>query len=160
MIPSSRDFGLAEWINNDSSSDNYFNCLKIAKDLDHDYKDSNILTVRPRPISSSADDQRAMSPQRMQLNEQQQMSKKPQVKAVQGRRKITLHWTFKYIAWLLCFVCILGSFYILWLYAISFGDDRTQQWLTSLLLSFFLGLLLFEPIKVGHFTGISSDQNA
>ena len=64
------------------------------------------------------------------------------------RKKFVLPWWFRIIAWVLCFISVFASIFFLWAYAIQFGNDKTYQWLTSLLVSFFSGLLFIEPIKV------------
>ena len=72
-------------------------------------------------------------------------------------------------AWLLCVICIFGGAFMVWGYAIVFGNDKTYQvlthnklkirkkqfefkydfqWLSSMIYSFFAGVLLLEPLKV------------
>ena len=53
-----------------------------------------------------------------------------------------------YIGWLLCFLCSGGSIFFLWAYGITFGNDTTFKWLTSLIFSFFTNFCVFEPLKV------------
>ena len=64
------------------------------------------------------------------------------------KKKFVLPWFFRIIAWLLCFISIGASIFFLWAYAVQFGNDKTYQWLTTLLVSFFSGILFIEPIKV------------
>ena len=67
---------------------------------------------------------------------------------VKDRKKLTLHWIFRIVGWLLCGFFILLSLFFLWAYAIQFGNDLTYQWLSSQLIGFFAGMLFLEPIKV------------
>ena len=52
------------------------------------------------------------------------------------------------IAWILCMVCILGGAFLVLSYGLTFGNDKTYQWMTSMIVSFFASLLLTQPIKV------------
>ena len=61
--------------------------------------------------------------------------------------KFSLPYYCVYIGWLLCFLCILGSIFFLWAYGITFGNDRTHKWLTSMIISFFTNFVVFEPLK-------------
>ena len=73
-------------------------------------------------------------------------------KDVKRRRKIrkrfTLPFFFNYIAWVLCIGVIFVSIFYLWAYGVMFGNDKTYQWLTSLLAYFWSDLLIVEPLKV------------
>lgn len=62
--------------------------------------------------------------------------------------QFSIHWIFKYLSWLLCLACMAVSIFFLWAYAVQFGNARTYQWLTSMLVSFFIGIFLLEPLKV------------
>ena len=63
--------------------------------------------------------------------------------------KFFLPWVFMILGWAMCLLCIFASIFFLWAYAVQFGNDKTYQWLSSLIVAFFSGLLLLEPIKVG-----------
>jgi hypothetical protein len=63
-------------------------------------------------------------------------------------KRFTLPFFFTYIAWVVCIATIVASIFFLWGYAITFGNDKTYQWLTSILVAFFVGLLIFDPLKV------------
>ena len=62
--------------------------------------------------------------------------------------KFSLPYYFAYFGWLLCFLCIFGSVLFLWAYGITFGNDKTYKWLTSLIVSFLTNFIIFEPLKV------------
>ena len=64
------------------------------------------------------------------------------------RKRFTLPFFFNYIAWILCLGSILVSIFYLWSYGVMFGNDKTYQWLTSILASFWAGMLIVEPLKV------------
>ena len=53
-----------------------------------------------------------------------------------------------FIGWALCISIIFVSIFFLWSYGVMFGNDKTYQWLSSLLVSFFGGILIVEPLKV------------
>lgn len=65
-----------------------------------------------------------------------------------NRKSLLLpHWC-RYIAWFLCVLSMVTSVFFLWAYGISFGDTKTRQWVSSLIVSFFASLLVTQPIKV------------
>ena len=53
------------------------------------------------------------------------------------------------VGWMLCLSTMAISILFLVSFGIMFGNDLTYQWLTSLLISFFGGILIIEPLKVG-----------
>jgi len=64
------------------------------------------------------------------------------------RKKLILPWPFFLIGWALCILSILVSGFLMFAYAVQFGNDLTYKWLSSLIFSFFSGLLFLEPLKV------------
>eukprot|EP00095_Tigriopus_kingsejongensis_P010699 maker-scaffold179_size282488-snap-gene-0.19 protein:Tk10699 transcript:maker-scaffold179_size282488-snap-gene-0.19-mRNA-1 annotation:"PREDICTED: uncharacterized protein LOC579144" len=64
------------------------------------------------------------------------------------KRKFYIHWIFKYVAWVLCLGMILLGIVYLWALAITMGNDRTYQWLSSMLITFFLSIVLIDPLKI------------
>ena len=52
------------------------------------------------------------------------------------------------VGWMLCLSTMAISILFLVSFGIMFGNDLTYQWLTSLLISFFGGILVIEPLKV------------
>lgn len=75
-----------------------------------------------------------------------ELSRSPPV--IKKEKKFTLPWIFRIIAWILVFACIGASVFFLWAYGISFGNEKTKKWVTSLVFSFFSSVLITEPIKV------------
>ena len=64
------------------------------------------------------------------------------------KRRFTLPFIFNYIAWISCLGVMFVSVFYLWAYGVMFGNDKTYQWLTSLLAYFWSDLLIVEPLKV------------
>ena len=64
------------------------------------------------------------------------------------KRRFSLPWFFQIIAWVLCIAITFSSLFFLWAYGISFGNDKTYQWLMSVLVSFWIDILVVEPLKV------------
>lgn len=70
-----------------------------------------------------------------------------------GRRrkrkgKFMFPWWCRYVAWFLCLASIFVSVFFIWAYGVQFGDEKTRKWITSLLVSFFMSVLITQPIKV------------
>nr|XP_040566802.1 polycystic kidney disease 2-like 2 protein [Lepeophtheirus salmonis] len=64
------------------------------------------------------------------------------------KKKLCLpHWC-SIIAWIISLLIMTVSFIIIWGYAISFGKDKVHQWMTSVVVSLLVDLLLFESLKV------------
>ena len=59
------------------------------------------------------------------------------------------HW-FLYIAWSLCILTILGCSFLLVSYGMSFGNNKSLQWLSSITFSLLQDILLIQPIKVSQ----------
>ncbi|KXJ28705.1 Polycystic kidney disease protein 1-like 2 [Exaiptasia diaphana] len=57
------------------------------------------------------------------------------------------YWTV-YIAWTLCFLMTLTSATITLFYSMMWGKEISEQWLTSMLVSFFQDAFVTQPIKV------------
>ena len=43
------------------------------------------------------------------------------------KRKFALPWPFYLLGWALCIICILAGAFLMWAYAIQFGNDKTYQ---------------------------------
>ena len=63
-------------------------------------------------------------------------------------KSFTLPFFFRYIAWIICLGTIVASIFFLIGYGINFGNDKTYQWMSSIIVSFFFGILIIEPLKV------------
>ncbi|KAK7024484.1 hypothetical protein SK128_010796 [Halocaridina rubra] len=64
------------------------------------------------------------------------------------KKKSTLPWWTRIIAWILVWVCILASITFVYFYGISFGNTKATKWVTSLVISFFSSVLFVQPIKI------------
>lgn len=63
------------------------------------------------------------------------------------KKKLFPYW-FLYVGWAVCgFTCFVCAFFIV-LYGLQFGKDKSAQWLSSMLISFFQDVLISQPIKV------------
>ena len=59
-----------------------------------------------------------------------------------------LPWWFKIIAYLLSFIFAGVCLFFIIIQGISFGNEKVQKWLTSLLVSFLTSVLLTQPLQV------------
>ena len=57
------------------------------------------------------------------------------------------HWVRR-IAWFIVFMSVLSSAFFLLLYSMEWGQAKSEEWLSSFLLSFFESLLCVDPLKV------------
>ena len=55
---------------------------------------------------------------------------------------------FIYIAWVLCVLAILSSSFFIVLYSKSWGRKKSNEWLTSILVSCFQDIVILQPIQV------------
>ncbi|KAG1655025.1 Polycystic kidney disease protein 1-like 2 [Nymphon striatum] len=69
-------------------------------------------------------------------------------KKIQKKKKFTFPWWCIIIAWMLTIACILVSLFFLWAYGITFGNEKTTQWFTSLIISTLCSIFLTQPLKV------------
>ncbi len=53
------------------------------------------------------------------------------------------------LGWLICWVCIGGGAFMVMSYGLSFGNDKTYQWIVSMISAFFSSILLTQPLKAG-----------
>ena len=72
---------------------------------------------------------------------------------------ILLYFTFQgrylpywcnYIAWFLAFAAVFLSAFFIMLYSMQWGKQKSEEWLTTFLLSFFESVLCLDPVKVGQ----------
>ena len=122
-------------------------CRDETEELGHQEQDRR---RGSRPISTSSDQQRPKSsltdyPEKPSFNE------KPSKK-----RRLLLPWPLKYVAWALCLSIIGVSGFMLWAYAVQFGNEKTYRWFRSMISAFFGGLVILEPVKVLFLTFIYS----
>lgn len=53
-----------------------------------------------------------------------------------------------YVSWVLVLMIILGSVFLLLLFSMEWGKEKSMEWLLSFLFSFVESLLLVDPLKV------------
>lgn len=69
------------------------------------------------------------------------------MKKKKKKKKLFPYW-FLYVGWAVCgMTCFVCAFFIV-LYGLQFGTEKSAQWLTSMLVSFFQDVLISQPIKV------------
>ena len=64
------------------------------------------------------------------------------------QEKYPLPYWCTYIAWLLAVLTILISCWFVVFYSLQWGKEKSEQWLSSLLLSTLQSLVLIQPVKV------------
>jgi len=52
------------------------------------------------------------------------------------------------IAWILSFICIAGGSFVVFAYGVTFGNEKSYQWIVSMITSFFSSVLITQPLKV------------
>ena len=132
-----------------SKSSNESDDSKESEDNSGDENGSN----EDSDSSSSSDDEASKMELKADVIEETAPSTMVEIEKVVKKKKksyrhFTLPFIFRYIAWILCLGSIGTSCFFLIGYGITFGNDKTHQWLTSMIVSFFFGLLIIEPIKV------------
>lgn len=65
--------------------------------------------------------------------------------------KLPLPSFFWYIAWIVVCLAVLSSSFFLLLYSMEWGKSKTEEWLTSFLLSFVESILVVDPLKVRQY---------
>ena len=64
------------------------------------------------------------------------------------QRKYPLPYWCIYVAWGLSILSILGSMFFIILYSLDWGSDRSNKWLSALVLSVFQSTVIVQPVKV------------
>lgn len=68
------------------------------------------------------------------------------------KKKFSLPWGFRIVAWVIVFLGTLTAAAFTTFYGVMFGDYTCKKWLTSMLVSFFSSVFLSQPVKVGSHT--------
>lgn len=63
------------------------------------------------------------------------------------KKKLLPYW-FLYIAWGICFLTCFTTAFFCVLYGLQFGKEKSAQWISSMLISFFQDVLISQPIKI------------
>lgn len=58
---------------------------------------------------------------------------------------------FVYVAWILIFLSVSVSCFFVLLYSLEWGSEKSQEWLTAMLISSLQSIFLIQPIKVNRF---------
>ena len=69
-------------------------------------------------------------------------------KATKKRQRRRLPWWCVYIAWTLSIIITLLATIFTFFYGLQFKNEKTTSWLHSIVISFFCGVILTQPIKV------------
>ena len=69
-------------------------------------------------------------------------------KANSMRDEFWLPHGFIYISWILCFVTVLVSASVTFMYSLQWGKDVANRWLASMLVSFTEDLFVVQPVKI------------
>ncbi len=71
---------------------------------------------------------------------------------VKIKRKFKFPWWFKIIIYLICLIISVASIFFIIVQGISFGDEKVEKWISSLLISFLSSIFLTQPVKMILFT--------
>ena len=84
---------------------------------------------------------------RISKQERREELEKKLKKKKKKKKKVLPYW-WLYFGWTLCFLtCFVAAFFVV-LYGLQFGKEKSAQWITSMLVSFFQDVLVSQPIKV------------
>ena len=64
------------------------------------------------------------------------------------KKSFLLPWWFKIIAYIVSFLFAVVCLFFIVLKGISFGDEKSLKWLTSILISFIASFLITQPLQV------------
>lgn len=84
---------------------------------------------------------------RISKQERKEEMEKKQKKKKKKKRKLLPYW-FLYIAWAICFLTCFTTAFFCVLYGLQFGKEKSSQWISSMLISFFQDVLISQPIKI------------
>jgi len=97
--------------------------------------------ARPKP------DEEERKKEKVEFIDFESDSEEEVVKKKANKKQGLPYWTI-YIAWTLCFLMTLVSATITLFYSMMWGKEISEQWLTSMLVSFFQDAFVTQPIKV------------
>ena len=84
---------------------------------------------------------------RISKQERKEEMEKKQKKKKKKKKKALPYW-FLYIGWTVCFLTTFVCTFFVVLYGFQFGKDKSAQWISSMLISFFQDVLVSQPLKV------------
>ena len=84
---------------------------------------------------------------RISKQERKEEMEKKKKKKKPKKKKLLPYW-FLYIAWVICFLTCFTTAFFCVLYGLQFGKEKSAQWISSMLISFFQDVLVSQPIKI------------
>jgi len=84
---------------------------------------------------------------RISKQERKEEMEKKLKKKKKKKKKLLPYW-FLYIAWGICFLTCFTTAFFCVLYGLQFGKEKSAQWISSMLISFFQDVLISQPIKI------------
>ena len=80
--------------------------------------------------------------------EEQREEEQKKLKKKKKKKKKMLPYWWLYVGWTLCFLtCFTAAFFVV-LYGLQFGKEKSAQWISSMLVTFFQDVLISQPLKV------------
>jgi len=52
------------------------------------------------------------------------------------------------LGWIVSVIVILGGAFVVFSYGLQFGNDKTYQWVVSMIFAFFSSVIIIQPLKV------------
>jgi hypothetical protein len=52
------------------------------------------------------------------------------------------------LGWIICLICIIGGAFMVLSYGLSFGNDKTYQWMVSMFTAFCTSVIITQPLKI------------
>lgn len=84
---------------------------------------------------------------RISKQERKEEMEKKQKKKKKKKKRLLPYW-FLYIGWVICFLTCFTTAFFCVLYGLQFGKEKSAQWISSMLISFFQDVLISQPIKI------------
>ena len=81
------------------------------------------------------------------ISKQERKEEAEKKKKKKKKKKLLPYW-FLYIAWVVCFLTCFTTAFFCVLYGLQFGKEKSAQWISSMLISFFQDVLISQPIKI------------
>lgn len=75
-------------------------------------------------------------------------SSAPIIKQEKKKKPFSLPWWMRIVSWIILWLSVLTAAAIVTAYGITFGDDKSKKWITSMLISFVASIFFTQPIKV------------
>lgn len=99
-------------------------------------------------IFSRAKSENEMRQQKYRVNKRLSIHTVTQKTQLEKGYKLVLPHCFVYLAWLLCFLSSAVSATFIIFYSLQWGEDISEQWLISIVISTFMDIFVSEPVKI------------